>query len=142
MAHNAGDPRPQPSEAGYLSVPRRGKNRRRRTIGHDRYAEILAVLLLNARDVDDADLGVRRAGVDRGKIQGRIDAIDFPFEFLIEAVDRPIRSSWSVDASVGASRGARNTTRVRSVTRLRDAAGAGSDDPENTSASLGRCGAT
>jgi hypothetical protein len=63
-----------------------------------------------------------------GKIEGRIDAIDFPFEFLIEAVHRPIRSSWHVDASVGASRGARYTTRVRSVTRLRNAAGARSDD--------------
>src|SRR5579864_5404294 len=79
-----------------------GKDRRRRAERDRGDAKVLAVLLLHAGDVDDADLGVGRPRVERRLIDdGRVDAIDLLPELLIEAIHAPALADLDLDAAVG-----------------------------------------
>src|SRR5262249_3419197 len=80
---------------------RRCKDRRRRTIRNGRNRGVLAVLLLDGRDVDRTDLEIGRSGVDgRGVENGRIDLIHLLPELFIRATERMFVADGDIDAAL------------------------------------------
>ncbi len=77
---------------------RRRERRGRRPIGRDGHAEILAVLLPHRRHVDDADLGIRRPGVEWRRVHGRVDPVDLLAEPLVDAAEGAVAADLDIDA--------------------------------------------
>jgi hypothetical protein len=103
-AASAGKPPMTASDKSMPRSKRRRKDRRRWPERNRRVSEILAVLLLDRRDIDDTCLEVRRPSTDWRQIQAWIDAIDLVLELSVETVRRPARSNLDFHAAIDLSR--------------------------------------
>ncbi len=62
--------------------------------------EILTILLLHTRDVDDPGFDILGFRVNRRGVQHRIDLIHLPFEPFVEASERMVLADFHIDTAL------------------------------------------
>src|SRR5260370_2273653 len=103
---------------------RRREYRPRRSIGNDGTSEILPILLLNRRHIDDSGLQIGRLGIERRCVFAGVDAVNLLLELLIETSQRMLAVSlaslaWPFLLRRRCLAGRRSAVRRRAILRMR-----------------------